>query len=242
MKIKYSILSVDDNPLYQGFWDINKKLWFYNMGIKPILAYITDDALGNYHIDVQDDYIIFNIKKIKGIDSGFQSQVSRLFVTQFFPKDVLITSDIDMFPLSKDYFVNQIKHLNEDKMVIFSSDAYPDQIRYPMCYNAAKGELFKDLLGLNKNFKEFCETLLSYNWGWDTDEKFFGMKIQNHKRRCIFLNRGWQNGMAINRIDRVAWNYNISDIKSKKYIDCHSLRPFNKYQRQIKFLINNYLK
>lgn len=238
MIIKYVIMSMDDNPLYQKFWDINKDLWYNNIGITPILVHVTDDLNSNYSINYYDKYIIFKIKKILNINSGFQAQISRLFITQFFLNDVLLTSDIDMFPLSKNYF-NSINDIDENKMVIFSSDAYNNEVRYPMCYNAAKGKIFSSILNLNNSFKEFCEKLLTYNWGWDTDEKFFSSKIVLRKDDCVFLKRGWINGVAKNRIDRVNWNYDVSKLKEGGYIDSHSLRPFELYSNEINKLINH---
>ena len=88
MKIDYSIVSCDDNPLYSNFWDIVKDLWINLIGIKPILVKISDtDEIENY-----DNYIIHNFKKIEGINTGFQSQIARMYVTKFYPEDVCLTS------------------------------------------------------------------------------------------------------------------------------------------------------
>jgi len=236
MKIDYSILSVNDNPLYSDFWDLNKRFWYEYIGIKPMLVYInkTKEA-----IEEDDDSLIFYIREVPNVDSGFQTQISRLYVTQFFPNDVLITSDIDMFPLSKTYFNNIVENIPNDKLAILSSDAYPSSaVRYPICYNVGKGNTFDNILDLELNFSIFCDKMLKYGWGWDTDEKYLGMKVNEKKDKCVFLNRGWENGIASKRLDRVVWGYN----KNQDYIDCHSLRPYKQYKGEIDNLIKNYLK
>jgi hypothetical protein len=236
MKIDYAIVSCDDNPLYYNFWNIVQKLWTNLIGIKPILVKISDTD----NIEVTDDYIIHNFKKIEGIDTGFQSQVARMYVTKFYPEDVCLTSDIDMLPLSKKYFVDNIKELNNDSLVIFSADAYPNVQRYPICYNAAKGKVFHEIMNFENTFEEYCLKLKDFNWGWDTDELYFGQKVDNfiNQNIIIKLNRGWEFGRAIDRIDRVKWSYNPTKLKSGKYIDSHSLRPYILYKNEIDKLVN----
>jgi hypothetical protein len=236
MKIDYVIVSTDNNPTYYEFWDVTKKLWYNLVGIKPILANITD----NNNIIDNGDHIIHNIKSVDGVDSGFQSQVARMYITKYYQDYVCLTSDIDMLPLSKKYFTENIQNYNDDSLVIFSSDAYTNVNRYPICYNAAKGRLFDEILQLDESFEEYTKKLLSYGWGWDTDELFFGMKVNSFKDqdKIIKLNRGWGNGIALNRIDRSNWSYSTDQLIDQNYIDSHSLRPYSKHKTEIDKLIN----
>lgn len=237
MKIDYVIVSCDDNPTYFDFWDVVKKLWFELVGIKPILVHITDnDEIVNY-----GDYIIHNIKSVEGVDTGFQSQVARMYVTKFYKNYVCLTSDIDMLPLSKNYYTSDITEYDDNSLLIFSSDAYSNINRYPICYNAAKGSLFDEILGLDDTFEKYVKKLLSLNWGWDTDELFFGMKVNQYpnQNKIIKLNRRWFDGVASKRIDRCKWVYNIDDLRNHNYIDSHSLRPYLKYKQQIDLIVNS---
>lgn len=238
MKIDYSILSTNDNPTYKDFWEVVKPVWVGHIKIKPILVLITnEDSINDY-----GDHIIFKIKEIDGIDTGFQSQISRMWVTKFFPKEVCLTSDIDMLPINENYFKKSIENISEDKLVIYSSDAYPPQTeRYPICYNAAKGKTFSKILMLDKfkNFEDYCRHLLDRNQGWDTDELYFGERVNRfpNQKIIIKLNRGWSNGNALFRIDRSFWFYNPND--AKDYIDSHMLRPYKTYKNEIDELIKS---
>jgi hypothetical protein len=236
MKIDYVIVSTNDNPLYYEFWDIVKNLWINLIGIKPILVKIGD----NDNIIDYGEFIIHTIKKVDDLDTGFQSQIARMYVTKFYGDKVCLTSDIDMLPLNKNFFTKNIEKLNNDSLVIFSSDAYKNKKRFPICYNAANGNLFNEILNLNKSFYDYAKHLNSLNLGWDTDELYFGEMVHNYynQNKIIYLNRGWNNGLAINRIDRFNWKYDSTKVSEGYYIDSHLLRPYSKYSKEINELIN----
>ena len=237
MKIDYVIVSSDDNPMYLDFWPIVRDLWSKIIGIKPIWVHISDED----KIIDKGDYIIHKIKKLDGINSGLQSQIARMYVTKFYEDKVCLTSDIDMLPISKEYFTHTTLPYNDDSIVILSSDAYPNKVRHPICYNAAKGKTFNEILDLNVSFREYCEKLIKFNWGWDTDELYFGKMLQQfqNKNRIIELNRGWTNGMANKRIDRAYWNYNENLFYEQYYIDSHSIRPYTQHKNRINKLLQS---
>jgi hypothetical protein len=240
MIIDYAIVSTNDNPTYKDFWEVVKPVWINHIKIKPILVNIgdNDEVIDNY------DHIIYNIKKIEGIDTGFQSQVSRMWVTKFFEEKVCLISDIDMLPMSEKYFKENVIDVDDDSMVIYSADAYNPYIdRYPMCYISAKGKTFDEILQLSRydNFESFCRSLIKRGQGWDTDELFFGEYVNKFKNQdqIIKLNRGWSNGRADWRIDRIHWQHNY---KIENYIDSHLLRPYSNYKEIIDKLIEDLVK
>jgi hypothetical protein len=144
-----------------------------------------------------------------------------------------------MLPLSKKYFTSDIENLNNDSMVIFSSDAYKNVNRYPICYNAGKGSLFSEILQLDVSFEEYCNRLLSLGWGWDTDELYFGRMINSYydQSKITKLNRGWTFGVAKDRLDRIRWKYDPNNFKDQ-FIDSHSLRPYSTHKTQIDKIVN----
>lgn len=224
---------MDDNPLYTPFWDVIRPVLIKRIQVIPILVKISDrDQITDY-----SDYIVHEIKSIPNIDTGFQAQISRLFVPKFYADEICMTSDIDMLLINKDYFFSNTKSIAEDKFIILGSDAYPYK-RYPICYNIAKGSTFTELLGLeNMSFESFCNQLQKRNQGWDTDELFLGERVDAFdSRRIQKFHRGWEFGRAIARIDRVDWKYNSKKINS--YIDSHLLRPYSQYKKEIDELVS----
>lgn len=240
MDIDYVIVSTDNNPLYSDFWEVIKPVWYNKINIKPLLVNISD----NDSVIEQNDCIIHNIKSIDGIDSGFQSQIARMYITKFYTDKVCLTSDIDMIPISKKYFKDTVKEYDNSDIVIYSSDSYKkNTIRYPICYNASLGSTFCDILNLNEySFEEYCKMLLDRNQGWGTDELYFGECVNNYKgtNKIVKLNRGWDL-FANKRIDRSNWGYDLKKLHEGFYIDSHSLRPYSIYKTEIDKLINNIL-
>ena len=177
------------------------------------------------------------------MNTGFQSQIARLYITKYYKNKVCLISDIDMLPLSKSYFVDDIQNIDNNNLIIFSSDAYPNTVRYPMCYNAAKGEVFDQIMKFEETFEEFAIKLDRMGLGWDTDELYFAKMVNLFYNQSIItkLNRGWNFGVAKNRIDRSKWTYDKSKLQSKGYIDSHSLRPYSSFKTEIDSLVNSML-
>jgi hypothetical protein len=235
MNIDYVIVSSDNNPTYLDFWDITKKMWCDLVGIKPVLLKISDKD--NYTDN--GDNIVIEVKAIENINTGLQSQIIRLFCSKYFENKNILISDIDMIPLNKSYFINSVSKYDDDSTIIYSSDAYGGH-RYPMCYVLSNSETFNKIFELDNhpNFESFANYLIeNENNGWNTDELYLTKKINEYNKNIIKLNRGWNNGRANNRIDRVFWNYNINELKNKIYIDSHLLRPYSRYKNEINDLI-----
>ncbi len=235
MKLHRAIVSTNNNPDYYKCWPLVAKAW-KNLGIQPTICIIGDVDIDHSLGDV------INFPEIEGISSSFIAQVIRFLIPLLYPHEVSIIGDIDMIPLSRDYFNNNVSRISEEDFVVYSSDAYENVIRYPMCYLVGKGELFSEIIGIN----EFNETeyiniikyLHSLNLGWDTDELFFSEKLNRWKksnnRNVHFLKRGWTNNIANKRIDRADWSINIDLLKKDFYIDAHLPRNLTKTYKKIK--------
>lgn len=207
------------------------------MGIEPTVA-----VVGNLNLNHPSGTII-KVPQIEGISSGFISQVIRFIIPCLFPDEVSVIGDIDMIPLSKDYFTKNIAQYSNDAVLIFSSDAYTTELRYPMCYIAAKGKYFQEIIGLKDTdeatVERFIKDLHALGKKWDTDELFFAEQL--HKSallsRTVFLQRGW-NPMAKNRIDRSHWKYSKFGLFFNKYIDVHCLRPMEHHLNELKNIVD----
>lgn len=236
--IDFVILSSNENPLYLDFWPIISKIWKQKFNITPVLGLICDEDSDF----IKTDYgIVKKFKKIENIDCGLQSQIIRLYLPKFLDGYCLI-SDIDMAPLSVDYFSTNSQKINENNIIIYSSDN-PECIQnamYPMCYILAHTNTYKKIFDLNLNWNEFCFLLLSLKQGWYTDQKYLYKKIndfKNNGNEVISLARGW-NWIANRRVDRARWEYDPDKIKQGYYIDSHLLRPYSKHKIEIDNLIN----
>lgn len=234
MKINKSIMSVDDNPLYLDFWPLVSKVWKLRFNIEPVLIYF-----GNQNVSTEYGTVI-RIRPLNNVDLYLQTQWARMFFTSKDEESTFITSDIDMFPISRNFFADQVASINENKYVHLYGLHRP----IPMCYNIAKGKTFKKILDLPDSFEESMKQLLDNNFKgqhmgynrWGIDEYYLTSKIEqyNDKNDLVLL----KNDVS-SRLDRSNWpsSYEVDD-----YIDCHSLRPVNGFKEQILDLTNRLCK
>lgn len=238
MKINYAIMGSNQNPMYLDYWPIISKIWKEIFDIVPVLGLICDED-SNF---IRDEYgLIKKFKEIKGIDSGLQSQIIRLYLTKELNGNIII-SDIDMAPLSKSYFIDQVKFFDETKIYVMSSDNAEcnNNKEIPMCYNVSNSKIFSNMLELDDTWLEFANKLNSLNFGWTTDQNYLWLKIQKliqtNPNDVVLLKRGWSIG-AEKRIDRLWWSYDPNLVTKGYYIDSHLLRPYNQNKEEIDKLI-----
>lgn len=239
MKIDYVIVSSNENPYYLDFWPIISKIWKENFKITPVLGLICNE---DSDFENSEYGLIKKFKSVEGIDEGLQSQIVRLYL----PKELdgyCLISDIDIIPLSTQYFNDCATYLSEDNIVIYSSDN-PECLKnneYPMCYVSSHSESFKKIFDLDLDWLSFANLMKTRNQGWFTDQKYLYEKVNEYKNKTnkvVLLNRGWA-GIANKRIDRASWNYDPIKVSEGYYIDSHSLRPYSEYSLQINKLIEN---
>jgi len=220
LKIDRVIVSSDANPLYLDFWPLVAKTWKKLTGLTPTLILI---AKKNTSVDTSVGDIV-RFDPIPGINHGFQAQVIRLLAPALFENEGCLISDIDMFPLCKDFFTTQV-------------EPYPDE-RFPMCYTAAKGSVFKEIFHIHskEQILEILKKWHSLGIGWCTDEVLLYNYVttwQHYTTKCIKLGHS-----EIRRIDRSKWYYHPQKVNNLWYLDAHSIRPYNTYKKEIDTLIS----
>jgi hypothetical protein len=230
MKITKAIMSVDDNPLYSDFWSPVSKVWKERFNIEPVLIYFGDKELDSSCGQVK------KVKPVEGFPLYLQTQWARFWYTTLEPETNFIVSDIDMFPISFEYFVKQIEDIGEDKYVHLGPTCRPMAV----CYHVAKGKMFKRVLGMAESFSDSLGDLSNSNCShnsymgfekWGIEEAYCTQQIENYKNKdeLVMLPR-----KPNRRIDRSYWHYNREVLREKDYyIDCHSVRPYSEYKTQI---------
>lgn len=233
VKLDRAILSTNDHLYYYPFWPMVANGW-QKMGIRPTLALIAED---DFEIDESLGDVI-RFKPIEGVPTWFHAQVIRLFLPLWFPDDVCITSDIDMLPISKQFFQGSIEKYDSDKFIIYRDKAYnnPQACRFPICYFAGKGSVFKEILGgISKDDVEATiKEWFSWNLGWETDERVFSCLItkwNGYSNRCIKL--GYD---AEGMLSRLEWK--IDPDKLSQYYQAHMPKPYSQYKKEIDYLLD----
>jgi hypothetical protein len=215
-----AIFSSDDNPNYVEFEPVVSSMW-ETLGFEPFFAQIGSDQF----------------PLIDDVESSLQSQIVRLYASKLFSDRVVLTTDIDMLPFDQNYYWSKLPS-DYNQICIYSSDAHSGK-RYPMCYLSAYGKTFSNIVldDPEETWEQFVLRLNSLGLGWNTDELYVTQRIDQSSFEKIKYDRGWENGMAKNRLDRVNWN--LRDIS---YIDAHCPRPYSKHKKQIDKLKKDFIK
>lgn len=263
MVIDKVIMSCDDSH-YQYYWPVVAKVCKKIIKATPVLFKIGQEE-SDFYFD--GNGIVKNVKALPNIETGIQSLFYRIYGTKLFPEEICLISDIDMLLMSYDYFQGTIKNFSDDSIVVYTSDAYDLERKdskdlfstniFGMCYNAAKGKIFTDVLDLNGSFEDFLKTIDSFKSDkgleWYGDEVYLTNQIEKYsdKYEVHKLRRGVEEGFVIkNRIEK--WNFPVEHVNEQMrldnlrdgnydpqllregfYLDCHCIRPFGFFEKEI---------
>lgn len=245
MKIDYAVHSSDGNPYYLDFWPIVAPLW-RRWGIEPLLVYIDYD----YETKQIDETCgtVIRMKPLENIPIYFQCQWVRFWIPSQYPDKISILSDIDMLPISKQYFVDIPAKYSANMYIHLNANKFPEILN--VCYHIAKGSLFKTVLELDDEWINSCTRVYNSGLGiknhgghlegkmnWCTDEAYSTKKIveyyKTYPEQFVLLHR--EPGR---RIDRVLWMYEPRLIQHNNYYyDAHCIRPYSENKQTIDFLV-----
>lgn len=236
-RINRVIVASDANPMYLQFWPLVAKTWKNLVGLRPTLFLVApadvtvDESLGD----------VIRIEPLPGIPTSFQAQVIRLLAPAYFEHDVCLISDMDMIPLSKDYFTKSVNTVFENCFVVYKDGAFAGENinEYPMCYNAAKGWVFKEIFGINSvdQIPSIITEWYNLGLGWTTDQQILFSYFNEWNART---SRGIKLGHTVDRrVDRGGWSYNVELLQKGYYVDCHMLRPYETYKNHLDTLAHH---
>lgn len=233
MKIDYAVMGTTQD-WYMDFWPSVSRVWRDFFKITPVLGIIGDEETDFIE---KNGTLIKYFKKTNKASEGYQAQFSRFLLCRDL-KGTSIITDIDILPLSREYFIEKIKDISEDKFVLFTSDHKDslDMSQYPMCYVAAKNTTYNEIIntGDSKNMDEFIQHIYKYqsfaSWYGDQLFLFFCVNHFNDQDRIVKLKRFTEPDLR--RIDRVCnmFGYNRDLVKQGHYIDAHLLRPYSQFK------------
>jgi hypothetical protein len=182
MKIDKIVFSTSDGPEYSPFWNFQSLIWS-SMGIEPICLLWGDRSKTNLSEKFGK---VIEKKFLPNLPEVIQITWSKFDFPKTEPNTTWMIGDIDMLPLQKKYFIDQIKDDSEDwylhlnaagisvprrgKLDAWMSEGptvYHSQhlkstetgCDLPGHYHVAKGRLFEDIYNLNVPFKEQIERL-----------------------------------------------------------------------------------
>ena len=242
MKIDKVIMSCDDKRYYLDFWPLVSKVWKQKFNIHPVLILFGDKK----ELNVSEEFgTVIEFKTDPNILSHIQGQWARYWYPITEPDTTWLISDIDMFPVSKEYFINSLVSVRNDAYINLNANGD----YFPACYNGGTGKTFKEVLELSDTWEEsiaqihtkskevnYTHTPESFdvyepnsipmaNWG--IDESFSCEKIKKFADRSRIVIVPRPGGFCQRRLDRSSWKLEENKVLSEWYNDCHSVRPYN---------------
>ena len=236
MRLDRVILACDENKNFLEYFKSVSLAWKKIIQVKPTLFFIGKNKireLNNFYGDI----VIFD--PIKGIPTSFQAQCIRLLAPCLY-NDVSIISDMDMIPMSYNYFQKTIAPYDDDKFIIYrpfnmipeglNEELHTEQI--PICYNAASGKTWKKIFNVN-NMKDIYSTLKEWSAlssEWCADQKLLHKFINKHehiKENCIYLGDDKTSFRRLDRKNKLSIRLNAVIGNFSKFSDFHVPRPYN---------------
>ena len=217
------VLSSDDNPAYIQYWPLVRDAWLRFSPAIPFFVHVGEDKHPEASI---------NLSPISGIPTANIAKAARLLVAQSKMTEGcrVVLSDMDMIPLSEEYFKTHLNLLDDEHFFTLCADAYTVGNFYPICYVAANQNVWRDIL----NPDGLDETQLMKSWypinmahPRFCDETVLKLSLDRWNRRDKQLGvaRGWKEGVAHWRLDRKKWVFDADILRRKEYVDAH-MHPY----------------
>jgi hypothetical protein len=228
VNIDYAVISSNQNPFYRDFYEPVSRAW-NRFGYKTFMIEVCDEESDIF----ETEYGIYKkIKKVNGSEQ-LQAQVARLFAFNLVKEKNLLTSDIDMMPLSREYFDSRAQNVPESDVLVYTAKGQGESYPYfPMCYVLANSEVLSNILGVaDMSFSDFINHLENVftsdpisGTAWNRDENFLFDQLSKVDNKVILKDRHHQE----KRLCRgTGWSYSDESLKNGEYIDFHLIRPYN---------------
>ena len=250
MKVTKVIVSCDSSGDYAEMFPLVRETWKRICDYECIALFIGDElpaVLQEENEKVPGSVILF--KPVLNMHTTFQAQCIRLLYPCLMENEVILISDMDIAPLSRDHFVNVLHPYYEPGHFVTFTDRYCKQKMFAMCYNAAHCDVWKNIFGVTSEqgirakliewYEPFKDTYdgVKNCPGWYTDQK----QLYKHVVEMCGLVRLKDEETFFNRLDKKQKTYIVShlkqvkyDVARGKYSDFHFIRPYKKFYNLIK--------
>ena len=232
--LKYAILSTTTDEEYSFYAPITARMWV-ELGYQPFIFLYNLRLWGsNHHHVVLNNLVGYTkvVDPIRGCSSALSIKLTRWYASclAFFkPDDYLLTSDIDLWPLSFAWYSSQDP---EKRYHLFNGDIHGG-VMHSTCHIGASADRWRSLMKIKAgddivNRIELAteDAFKRHDSSWigrRSDEQFMKNLILDHPSYPAdfeFINRGTP---PEGRIDRESWPEKVET--GGKAIDAHLLRP-----------------
>jgi len=209
MKIQYALMSRNSAMSHLGYWPVVARAW-RRLCITPVLFYIRDSDVA----PPPADGIVHTIAPLPEVDIAVQYTWARFWGAQLYADATVAISDIDILPLSADYFVDQLRDIPDHRYVHLGGMFYlsnaeaarlmaqtevatADIKRFCAWWHVARGRLLKEVLALPDDWAQAAREVAPhyvaadgfrrrYARVWHGDELYPTRQIHAYPKQSIF--------------------------------------------------------
>lgn len=193
MKIDRVIFTLNNNPKYVPFWNVNSYVWKHKFKIQPTLIFNgTKEELDNcsFSFEYGDFLLVDRIEDVSESSPDWSVTWALFWAATQFPEETCVFSGIDQIPIGNLFF-EKIKEIEDEKLVVGFADAYkkytPSTLGY---FNTVTNVLYPSshLVGKGKLFKEIFEI----DDSWETEiRKVYNSKSRYHLQNNFYRGKLW---------------------------------------------------
>lgn len=238
---KYIILSVNDNVDYLYFTPLTCWAWKY-FGWEPIVFFQGNHETSVFKLVSINTQLtpFWWLKDIDPYRADTITQISRLYGSCVIQDGYLMTSDIDMIPLS-DYWKP-----DENRFTVWGHDLTGFK-NFPLCYIGGPARLWQGVMKIdsddyNAHIKRDLDNLpqarsQDFYTYWETDQDHITERLKQFGTGNInFINRGQgKHGFAKGRVDKGHGGWVLDQ---PELIDAHLLQQAHHSEEKIKKLMD----
>jgi hypothetical protein len=241
MKLGAVVSAVNLNPHYMSFVPQFLRAWTTLFPTLEIIVVVIADEMPSEFLPFSKYLRLFPVSS--DISSTLAAQCIRLLWPRFLDtKDAVLITDIDMIPTQRDYYIQNIKNVSDDTIVVYRH-GLPHELY--MCYVAGTPATWRGLFGEepaedilarwhseeNVWSKDQIELTKAFH-AWSGPKKLYTDRETNWRRLCrSFMNRppGTPERDLIENRERVRYF-----IRTGYIVDYHALsnethREFNEF-------------
>lgn len=236
MKIDFVLTAGNINGHYTKLFPLIYKIWKFRFDLDCFLILVANE-IPKYLLDFKNYIILWENKDMNDI---YVAQVIRILYPALFPDKNILITDLDIFPVSKRYFLDSISEI-EDNYFISYTDRALKQKMLTICYNVAKGDIWSQIFNIktkkdiNQRLKQWYN--LEYTGkkncpGWYTDQKKLFEYVYKWNKNIIILkdkNIGYKRlGNRQRDKEKILKNFDEICKNLDKYSDIHCIKPYSK--------------
>lgn len=247
MKIDFVLTAVNNNSYYYNLFPHVYKVWKERFNLELKCVFI-GNSLPDILQDYKDNIILF--EQIEGIHEIYIAQVIRILYPALFDNKNILITDMDIIPISKDYFLKYTENIENDKFITYT-DRYIKQEMYAICYNLANSNTWKKIFGINSigDIKNFLVNNYNQEYngvkncpGWYSDQKLLYKYLQFFPDLVVLndkiLNYKRLDGKGGAKVKYILENIDTILDKIEDYSDFHLLRNYHKYMNVINKIVS----